>query len=363
MNPDLLKQRFAKKISITMHCRIVTPMFLGDAEQKAALWPEPFKGLLRYWWRVAAGRTFSDPKTMLEEETKVFGGGGEKAQKSLVTVEVDGTPEIIETSEVPRLSGVWHPEVGRQIHPLLYLSYGPVTWRRGQGPIYTRSYLKPGDTFRVIWHLPSFLLEKETFKSSFLYFCAFGAIGSRSRNGWGSFQVEKIEPEITSKILYALFTPELFEKDFPFTLAAEKKTGKTIGLLWKSKNIFNSWPEAMKELAQIYINVRTPLSSDGPNDIDERHLLGFPLTHHLAYDAPNWGRNARHASPLRLFVRKKKNGYQGFILHLPFGISKRMRKNAAGIEFFTPNKQFEIWQKVHKRLDKAMERASINDCL
>ncbi|AEH45214.1 CRISPR-associated RAMP protein, Cmr1 family [Thermodesulfatator indicus DSM 15286] len=356
-----LRQRFEKLVTVKFHCRIITPMFLGDAEQKASLRPAPFKGLLRYWWRVAAGRNLKDPVELLTEETKIFGGGGEKAQKSLVTVELEGKPKIITDQRLPRVRNVFHPEAGRPVNPLLYLGYGPVTWDKGSK--YTRFYLAPKETFTLKLTLPASFLEDEYFKTALLYLCAFGAIGSRSRNGWGSFQVEKIDPPITAKIKYSLWGKGLFQKDYPFTLAAQKEENLIKALVWKTKNLRKNWEEVMKELAEVYISVRTSLSPDGTKDIDERHLLGFPLTNHYAFDAPNWGKNARHASPLRLFVRKKKTGYQGFVLHLPFGISKEMRKNAARKEFFTPDKQFKIWQKVHQRLDQAMQRANINDCL
>ena len=183
--------------------------------------------------------------------------------------------------------------------------------------------------------------------------------------------MERIEPEeiahqiMPSKIFYSRFSPRLFtERDYPHTLALDPTfKGSKKALLWRTKNFYNSWTEVMKELAQIYISVRTSLDPDGIDDINERHLLGFPLTNHYANKAPNWGPKARHASSLRFFVRKKKKGYCGFILHLPFGISQRMRKNALGIEFFTPDNQFSIWRKVHERLDQTMQRASINECL
>jgi len=48
MDAALLRKRFERPVVIKMHCRTVTPMFLGDARQEAALRPEPFKALLRY---------------------------------------------------------------------------------------------------------------------------------------------------------------------------------------------------------------------------------------------------------------------------------------------------------------------------
>jgi len=368
MRQELLRKRFGQKVQLTFHCQIITPMFLGDAFQDAALRPEPFKGLLRYWWRVAVGRKAKDHEELLEEETLLFGGGGEKAQKSFVTVEVEGEPQIITSQNLPKVDNVRHPEVSRPVNPLLYLGYGPIIWQRGSGPIYNRFYFAPRSEFQIKISFPKSLWEDEDFKTAIKCFCAFGAVGSRSRNGWGSFQLRKVEPKeleeqiLSHKIPCLWFNEKLFgERDYPHTLALDKVIRKP--LLWRTKKFYETWQDVMKHLAEIYIPCRTSLPPDRQDDIDERHLLGFPLTHHPANRAPNWGPRARHASPLRFFVRKKKKGYLGFILHLPFGISKRMRRNASGKIFFTPNKQFEIWQKVHQCLDEAMQRASINECL
>jgi len=44
---EALKKRFDREV-LELECEIITPMFLGDARQKAVLRPGPFKGLIRY---------------------------------------------------------------------------------------------------------------------------------------------------------------------------------------------------------------------------------------------------------------------------------------------------------------------------
>ena len=360
---ELLRQRFSNLTTLSLNCTIITPMFLGNADQKAELRAEPFKGLLRYWWRVAAGRNFASPMDMLEKESKIFGGGGDKGYKSLVRVKVEGTPKVVEDEKLPAVKDIKHPEVPLPVNPLLYLGYGPITWKKGKGAVFDRSYLAPGENFKVIITLPDYLLKDKVFSASLFYVRAFGTIGSRCRNGWGSFQITKIDPETKGIALYKEYNEELYERDYPFVLAGERSASGKKDLIWKTSRFHSTWQDTMKELAEIYIAVRVQLGADGRGDIDERHLLGFPLTNHFAVNAPNWGGKARHASPLRLLVRKRRNGYVGFVLHLPFGISSRMRRNASGSVFFNPTKQFSIWQKVHDKLDKLMQRARINECL
>lgn len=369
---EALEKRFGSIKVIELSCRVVTPMFLGNATQEAALRPEPFKGLLRYWWRVATAGRYRDHAELLDAENKIFGGAGGDGDwgRSLVTIKVDGNPKL--DSTLPKVDNVRHPEVkrtGESVNPLLYLGYGPITYEKGKGLVCKRNYIAPRESFKLLLAIPEALLQHEEhgeiLKATLWYFIAFAAAGARSRNGWGSFQVEnfgsvktKIAP---TKIGAHMLSELVLNTDYPHCLAVSKNRSLTI---WQTRNGAPSWQEAMKELASIYINLRIRFPVDGPDDIGDRHLLGFPITNHQASRAPNWGKESRHASPLRLFVRHKNGMYYGFILHLPFGISKRMVKNASGEKFFTPRKQLEIWDKVHQSLDKdeRLARVGINAC-
>lgn len=412
-----LKKRFANQVELQFSCRIVTPMFLGDAWQGAALRAEPFKGLLRYWWRIAAGsKKYVSPQELLEAETGLFGSGGDKAQKSLVTIttKVEYSFGLVVKNNLPSISNIIHPEVDfcpkeclkehpecrrhkklscevrHEISPLCYLSGMGLTFPDGQKV--KKSYLPTKSHFYLKLTFPQQFLEDEAFKTALFYFCAFGTIGSRSRNGWGSFQVEKIEPEEYSKKLWNKnFIEDLensfphwkkcFNKHYPHTLA-KGDNGKP--LLWKKEG-FESWQEAMKFLAEVYIYVRTgyaprnyswpkekPLDSDDIYNIAERHLLGFPLTNHPAQNA-GWGYRkpngkfryeARLASPLRFVVRKHFATYQIFILHLPYYLDPKFYlKTNKKVSWPSKEQQIKLWQKVHERLDQAMQRASINECL
>ncbi|HDG98390.1 MAG TPA: type III-B CRISPR module RAMP protein Cmr1 [Desulfobacterales bacterium] len=366
LDKSLLKKRFGDIVDLKLTCEIITPMFLGDAFQNASLRPEPFKALLRYWWRVAAGDQFTTPRDLLEEEGKLFGSGSDNAHKSLIKVAVEGNV-FPENGPLPKMGLVYHPEVGRKIHPLLYLGYGPIIWDRStRRAVYQRPYLPPGKTFVLKIMGPKDLFEHNThFKKALLYIRAFGTVGSRCRNGWGSFQIVQKEYSgnlsmiAISKLALPSYGVKTFQKDYPYSLALSPQNQL---LLWRTDET-SSWTDVMLQLAEIYIKIRHKLPANGPNDVDERHLLGFPLTNHYAHSAPNWGRVARHASPIRFIVRKKQKNYYGFVLHVPFGISKKMRKNAQRQMFFTESKQKQIWDKVHEILDQYMKRARLDECL
>ena len=87
---------------ITATYRIVTPMFLGDADQKATeIRPPSVKGALRFWWRALnwgriRERCGSDAKALRElhkEEAELFGAAAEEnsggQSRFLLTVQAD----------------------------------------------------------------------------------------------------------------------------------------------------------------------------------------------------------------------------------------------------------------------------------
>jgi len=380
LDKSLLVRRFGDVVTLNFTCEIITPMFLGDAFKNASLRPEPFKALLRYWWRIAvgstAGKDYSHDKLLIEEG-KIFGSGGDTAQRSLITLKVLGNVRA-EKGDLPEVERVNHPEVRIPIHPLLYLGYGPVSWDNNlHKAIFHRSYLLPGQVFTLRITIPKILLDKAdaAIKETLFCFRAFGAIGSRSRNGWGSFQIlDEISdyPKINGIELSKCFEDD---RDYPHCLV---KDGKGL-LLWKSEG-FTSWEMAMRFLAEVYIYLRTgfpgkhswpyenSLDPDGEEIISVRHLLGFPLTNHPAEKA-KWGEvkhdnkgrkkykyKARLTSPLRFFIRKRDNKFYAFVLCLPYFLK------SASI-FVNRNEQLRLWSEICKRLDNAMKRADIHECL
>ncbi|MEA1922862.1 MAG: hypothetical protein U9N63_09415, partial [Pseudomonadota bacterium] len=95
-------------------------------------------------------------------------------------------------------------------------------------------------------------------------------------------------------------------------------------------------------------NIKGPKSKK-----QDRHILGYPVTNHDKI----WGWN-RHASALRLLVRKSEIGlYGGYILHVPHLFSKEMWGELGATE------QKKIWRKVHAQLDSLMLRATMEELL
>ncbi|MFH1117075.1 MAG: RAMP superfamily CRISPR-associated protein [Pseudomonadota bacterium] len=364
---NLLK-RYYKRKAIHLDCRIVTPMFLGNADQQAEWRAAPFKGLLRYWWRVTQYDLGQPGKNgvlkLLEAESRLFGfagvSGSSEGGKSCVGVAVSGNGKPVK-NKMPSLDPIRHPETNNpDVNPLLYLANMGLMKPGGE---VLHSYFLPGSDFSWTISLPA--EDAAQIKATLALIRAFGAIGGRCRNGWGSFQIARMEginmdEAETVRVLDSLtreWTDGL-DRDYPNCLGRDRDGP----LLWKTPTA-DTAGDVMRALADTYVGVRSRdlgpglgrLDPGGPDFPSERHLLGFPLTHHPARQQAKWGNSARHASPLRFIVRRKDHGYTGFILHLPHMHSSQMELPEVN--------QTKVWEKVHAKLDRLLKRAEYGECL
>ena len=350
------KDRFYKRQKWTLNCEVVTPMFLGNANQQAEWRAEPFKSLLRYWWRVAQRSRQSDWQDLLKDESGLFGSAGDddgKGGKSGVVVRIvsDATPIWDlpkESAEIP------HPEA---------MNVGAMGYLAGQGIIRNgkskTNFFTENSSFTLFVDSP--LSESENISAVLSLIQSFGAIGARSRNGWGSFRVinggcdkQTVIETLKSSTVNDWKTG--FKKDYPNCLGADSKGP----LLWKTVQNKGQWREVMKDLATAYIELRAGKIKNDPNKLHpdkERPLLGTPITNHFSND--------RYSSPIRLVIRKTESDYRGFILHLP----QEFPNNASHLAkaMGSREKQLFTWtDKIHKRLDNMtdkLRRASYEECL
>jgi CRISPR type III-B/RAMP module RAMP protein Cmr1 len=62
-------------------CKVITPLFMGGANQQAELRTQSINGLLRWWFRIAGGS--------IEDEKRLFGWAGETSNQGLVRVKIE----------------------------------------------------------------------------------------------------------------------------------------------------------------------------------------------------------------------------------------------------------------------------------
>ena len=319
----------------------LTPTFLGGADQNAELRAAPFKNLLRQWWRVAVGSRYATPETLLAAEGDLFGSVLDENEASTSRVRLALTP--VEASFLLSEKGIFfgktpHPEVkgGMAVENALYLGFGPITLKN------SKRYIAPGSKANLLLSFPR--EEKVHMVDLLHYIDAFGTIGSRSRNGWGSlslsgegFARKDVRSFATAPVSQLVSDKQ--GKQYPSLLGADSK-----GVLcWEVVMPKGDWKAAMQSLAETYMTLRTKINIK-PQGLKQRHLLGYPVTNHSLTE---WGgNNGRMPSQLRLMVKRSpEDQLVGRILHLPHCLPEdKPWKNNLG-------PPFEIWKSVHALLD------------
>jgi len=345
---NICVSRYYRREQLNLECEIITPMFLGNANQEAELRAAPFKGLLRYWWRVIHAHGI-DPGKLYKEESALFGNPDDSGGKSLLSISVDGDLKYYPQGQFPKGETMHHLEVQKKVDRFLYLGYGPIL---GAGKLKKEGCgtFRPDQPFQLKIIYPS-SKEKEILD---LLACIhhFGAIGSRSRNGWGSFSIvnrEKLPGLQAVFKKHARQWEECFDLDYPNGLGKDNNRL----LFWRSKDLFDTWEEAMNDLAGKYLELRLNLKFNGggwkPHPAPQsRHILGYPTG--TKHKVGGWS-NCRHGSALRLIVRKENSKYRNYFLHLPHSFSKKMWHGQK-------ENQINIWKEVHKKIedDLSMQR-------
>jgi len=353
--------------------RFITPAFLGDAHQVGGWRTPPLKALLRAWWRVfAARRCGYDHRRLRKEEGRLFGhawltaeNGRAWAYQSRVRLRLESwTRGRLE--RWPSDPPVRHPEVGqggRQVGAHLYLGYGPLSFQTGIG---TRLKAPPaveaGAQADLVLAYPETL--RDDIAGTLQLMAWFGTVGGRSRNGWGSLDLEADEikgvedlpggepflGQVTRRLRDCL------ELDWPHALGSDERGL----LLWRTVPK-PSWEETMRALAEVKIALRTQFpfgqNRDATNPVFEnRHVLAYPVTNHgvLQWSRPGRGmlkQTERIANQLRFKVARDARGYVGLIVHVPCGLPDSLARKLPPGHRPLVEQQLVVWREVHQVLE------------
>ncbi len=275
------------KISLT--CKIITPLFMGGAEQQPELRTQSFNGLFRYWFRLLGGK--------FEDEKRLFGWGGEKANEGLIKIVVK-TQGWSFSSFQP--SGAGYNYLGFSLR---------LTRREG---------IQNSNNFTIIFHFHLKTTEEDIKKFLCAVWCAFylGNFGSRSRRGFGSIVVEEIEGDIPAGFKLK-FKPEGKIQNW---LKEQLNYIKGLNYWYPRKDIpyifenlevhlFNKSNDCIRlldEIGTLYRDLRRKYS------LPERIWFGLPIRNIIPQIQ---GRAGRRASPLIFkIIQIEKNNFVGFIL-------------------------------------------------
>ena len=147
---------------VTFECEVITPMFIAGADRrKPELRPSEFKGMMRFWWRAAKAM---DYRKLKEEEAKIFGGIGEKEGKSKILIRF-----------------FWKQEEKGNFKPIYYKNFK------------LQAYAPSSSFYATFMSNSNEIIELS--KNLFLLAVTLGGFGKRSRRGFGSVRIIKVNDE------------------------------------------------------------------------------------------------------------------------------------------------------------------------
>jgi len=330
-----------------------TPAFLGDANQKGQWRTPAFKALIRQWWRVVVAKDCGyNMAKIREREAALFGcaadenGGGKSKLRLRLGEWKKGSFNDKLTDDK-----VKHPEVKFKVGSELYLGYGPIGYKKGKGTVVNMQHsIAPDESNQLKVMFPA---HSDIEKAIQLAAC-LGTLGGRSRNGWGSLQmqgedIQSMDVLLSGKDCFTNISRPLMDclkHDWPHAIGTDHDDL----LMWKTDD-FDTWKNVIKKLAEVKIAFRTQFVFLSRSDFEDRHLLAYPVTHHSVRE---WGQQKRIANQIRFKVVKQDERFVGIVFHLPCALHKdlanKLRKPP------TVQEQKDIWEKVHESLDQNLQR-------
>ncbi len=301
----------------TIHFEIetITPMFLSGADQgKAELRAASIKGLLRYWWR--ALHPTSNIDVLRQKESSIFGSGGENeggGSSFSIRLTYDSLPTTKEKFPKQNIEVVIKG-TKRSINILEYLAYGTYEYKKGEGNVFLREWIKPNTKFHIEMTFLKEAFMEETLKAMYA-FSLFGGMGSRSRNGFGGFRILSWK-EALDLLSHAFSLEDAYSKrnisKFVKGIASQPYTSFTQKTrLFRSKKTFPNWDSALAEIGKIYRTARESL--ERKHVYEKRQYVGAPII----ADKKNKSFLDRHSKPYFMRVAREDTQYRSYILYLP----------------------------------------------
>jgi len=177
--------------SITFTCNVITPLFMGGAEQQAELRTQSFKGMIRFWWRALGGSR--------EDERKIFGWGGDNGNRSLIKIQIKKELNNIDKEKFNKKFS----SDGKIIQcGFNYISFSLDQRFKKNQQKFQREYIKNKTEFTLKITFSPLIKDEEIKKVLATMWAVFylGNFGSRARRGFGSVMVEKVEEKGVNNI-------------------------------------------------------------------------------------------------------------------------------------------------------------------
>jgi len=311
---------------ITATYRIVTPMFIGDAEQHASgISPASVKGALRFWWRALNWGRFVN-KADNEQD----------ALKELHTHEAalfGGLPETVDDEQTGKKrqqggQGMFLLRVVRSNNAMATLDNWPTAtsfsgylgiglWESGNSAKGNfqphRQAFEEGQDFSVELLLKPAITkdDKKALLDTLKIWGWFGGLGSRVRRGFGSIALAQLDG-----------TDMAFANADDYIMAIKSVlNGYTVNGMEPPYTAFSA--QAIAGLAATKANARSAHEELGrlfksyrgqPSSLrgSQKRVFGMPYSGGTQEEA-----DSRRASPMIFHVHPIANKYKGLVLSLP----------------------------------------------
>lgn len=381
--------------------RIVTPMFIGDAEQKASgISPASVKGALRFWWRALR---WGQIRAQIQSDTA--------ALQRLHREEAELFGTAVDTSDEKRKSGVAKftlratssgkpaslPNPAPGIQYLLCQGL----YKHGHG--YLRPALKAGEKLEIVLITSPTTTkeEQQQLVQTLMALGVLGGLGSRARKGFGSLAIESLQDGNTAipiptdiVTLKRLITTWGVTSGLPPFTAFSNKTRLDISLqgtdplavldkAGQEQQLYRSYGRAdhtgihkvAGQVAEQNFKIDHALVFDAitrktANKVPQRTVFGLPHNYFFSsLAAPNnkadfspaTQERSRRASPLIIHVHQFPNNQVALIqmlfpaTFLPEGDTLEFkmgnRPNEKVNVRFNENQMID-WQVIHKYMDR-----------
>lgn len=368
--------------------RIVTPMFLGDAQQEASsISPQSVKGALRFWWRalmwghIRSDSRFNTDELALKElhkrEAELFGlaihetieNGKVKTIGGQSKFSIQVLPKKYELISKDNV----HPNF-KNYTAARYFGYGlmeafPSKKNKIEAGHLKRSCIQPNQTFTVTL---TFHLDVEpSIQEALIVMGLLGGLGSRVRRGMGSIQLETLTqikfnqknelfsmPKTTHEYKEAITKYiRQYKVSMPFStfttktridcLAVADNPFSALNELAKGMMLYRSWGKDGKVLNQDREGNFKPdhdwKYNNSPKDFHPRRVM-FGLPHNYGQGTAlavspeiqkkpyptSYYKHDRRASPLWLHVHQIGSEFLGISILFPSDFLPKGEKINAG---------------------------------
>lgn len=176
-------------IELKAKFRILTPLFMSGSDKFTSELRAPsIKGAMRFWWRALALERLGSFSKVHEDESRIFGSTIADVGQSRVHLRLILPENVVQYSD-PILKYADGEPVGPGAR---YLGYGIVEAREGQ---LLRSCLKyPFDgTLSILIKNGTVEDDIKSIAAALIAMGFFGGLGSRSRKGYGSFNLKELK--------------------------------------------------------------------------------------------------------------------------------------------------------------------------